>query len=174
VTEFLRPEDGAWHQHDPRIFYFVTTDRFDTPGTPGRSRLWQLRFANPFVPEQGGRITMLLDGTEGQQMLDNITVDRRGNILMQEDPGNQAHIARIWRYEPTTDTLTVLAAHDTSLFQSGSPGFLTHDEESSGIIDASEVLGPGWFLLDVQAHYSIPGALVEGGQLLALYVPDSL
>src|SRR5262245_10222002 len=109
VTEFLRPEDGAWHQSDPRIFYFVTTDRFDTPTQAGRSRLWHLPFDNPFVPELGGRITMLLDGTEGQQMMDNMTVDRRGNLLIQEDPGNQAHLARIWQYTPATDTLTILA-----------------------------------------------------------------
>jgi hypothetical protein len=55
----------------------------------------------------------------------------------------------------------------------GTPGFLTIDEESSGIIDAEDLLGPGWFLFDVQAHYSIAGALVQGGQLLALYNPDS-
>jgi hypothetical protein len=30
------------------------------------------------------------------------------------------------------------------------PAFLTQDEESSGIIDAEEILGRGWFLLDVQ------------------------
>ncbi len=30
VTQFLRPEDGAWDTRDPSVFYFVTTDRFDT------------------------------------------------------------------------------------------------------------------------------------------------
>jgi hypothetical protein len=45
------------------------------------------------------------------------------------------------------------------------------DEESSGIIDVSSILGEGWYLPDVQAHYSITGELVEGGQLLALHVP---
>lgn len=173
VTEFLRPEDGTWHQTDPRLFYFVTTDRFNQPGQDGRSRLWQLRFDNPFVPEFGGTITLLLDGTEGQQMLDNMTIDRHGNLLLQEDPGNQAHIARIWQYTPASDTLKLIAEHDPRFFQSGSPEFLTQDEESSGIIDASDVLGRGWFLLDQQAHYAIAGELVEGGQLLALYNPDS-
>jgi len=47
----------------------------------------------------------------------------------------------------------------------------TQDEESSGIIDASDILGRGWFLLDVQAHkLSADPELVEGGQLLALFV----
>src|SRR5262249_41576046 len=48
------------------------------------------------------------------------------------------------------------------------------DEETSGVIDASDLLGPGWFLIDVQAHYLIPGELVEGGQLLAIQLPDCI
>jgi len=36
-------------------------------------------------------------------------------------------------------------------------------------IGVSHILGEVWFLLDVQAHYAIPGELVEGGQLLALH-----
>jgi hypothetical protein len=53
----------------------------------------------------------------------------------------------------------------------GSPKFLTVDEESSGIIPMSDILGEGWDLLDVQARYSTDGELVEGGQLLALHFP---
>ncbi len=51
--------------------------------------------------------------------------------------------------------------------------FLTRDEESSGIIDVQHILGAGMFLIVVQAHYPIPGELVEGGQLLAFYNPDT-
>ena len=47
-------------------------------------------------------------------------------------------------------------------------------EEASGIIDASELIGPGWFLFDLQAHYSHETELVEGGQMLALYDPAAL
>ena len=54
----------------------------------------------------------------------------------------------------------------------GGPRFITQDEESSGIIDAVDILGPGWYLLDVQVHKSDPDpGLVEGGQLVAMYVP---
>lgn len=50
--------------------------------------------------------------------------------------------------------------------------FITQDEESSGIIDAESILGPGWFLFDVQVHkMSSDPELVEGGQLVSLYVP---
>jgi hypothetical protein len=52
---------------------------------------------------------------------------------------------------------------------------LTDDEGSSGIIDVSEILGEGWFLLDVQAPYkpleNRHPELVGRGQLLALHVP---
>ena len=57
---------------------------------------------------------------------------------------------------------------------SGAPG--STNEESSGIIEAFDLLGAGWYLLDVQAHYALPGdpEIVEGGQLLAMYVDPNL
>jgi hypothetical protein len=167
VTRFLRPEDAAWDSNDPSVLYFVTTNAFSSP-----SRLWRLRFDDIADPAAGGEIDMLLDGTEGQHMLDNLTVSERGDVLIQEDPGNQAYIARIWRYYPATDRLVEVAHHDRDLFEPGSDAFLTQDEESSGIIDASALLGDGWFLFDDQAHTPADDAdLVEPGQLLALHVP---
>jgi len=173
VTGFLRPEDCCWDPQQPRKFYFVTTDRFNTATSVGRSRLWRLTFDNFFQPQQGGTIEMLLDGTEGQQMMDNITIDRHGNLVICEDPGNQAYVASIWYYDTHTDVLTKIAQHDPARFAPGGANFLTQDEESSGVIDASDVLGDGWFLLDCQAHYATDPELVEGGQLLALYNPAS-
>jgi hypothetical protein len=91
--------------------------------------------------------------------------------MLQEDVGENDHIGKIWQYNTTTGKLTMVAEHNPDLFLPGAPDFLTNDEESSGIIDASDFLGEGWFLLDVQAHYALPGELVQGGQLLALHVP---
>jgi hypothetical protein len=172
VTTWLRPEDGAW---DPRSgrqndFYFVTTDRFSTPASVGRSRLWRLRFDDITDPLAGGTVAAMLDGTEGQQMFDNIGVDSHGRIILQEDPGAQAYVAGVWLYDISLRAFIRVAAHNPDMFVQGAPNFLTIDEESSGVIDAKDILGDGWFLLDVQAHYSIPGELVEGGQLLAMYV----
>jgi hypothetical protein len=171
VTAFLRPEDGGWDPSNPNDFYFATTATFAGP-----SRLWRLRFDDGAVPERGGTITMLLDGTEGHHMFDNLTITRRGQILLQEDPGVPGvapdYLATIWRYSIETDTLAAIARHDPERFVLASGGFLTRDEESSGIIDVSEILGEGWFLLDVQAPYNVGDAeLVAGGQLLALHVP---
>jgi hypothetical protein len=171
ITRFLRPEDGAWDPTDPDAFYFVTTDRFDSASQTGRSRLWRLNFDDAAHPEQGGTIDMLLDGTEGQQMLDNLTVNMRGQVLIQEDPGGNDHLARLWLYAPRADVLTEVAHFDAGRFGPDADAFLTNDEESSGIIDASALLGSGWYLLDVQAHYALPGELVEGGQYVALRVP---
>jgi hypothetical protein len=165
VTEFNRPEDGAWDTHDPTVFYFVTTASFS-----GSSRLWKLDFVDPADPAKGGTITALLDGAEGQKMMDNLTVNARGQVLIQEDVGNNAHIAKIWLYDPASDSLTEVAHHDETRFTTGGSQVQTQDEESSGIIPAP-FLGEGWYLLDVQAHFPITGELVEGGQLLALHIP---
>lgn len=174
VTEFLRPEDGCWDPENPRDFYFVTTDRFNTVATPGRSRLWRLRFDTVNDVTLGGDITILLDGTEGQQMMDNMCIDRRGHLMIQEDPGNNAHLAKIWQYDLATDVLSLLAEHDSARFVTGGAAFLTQDEESSGIIDASRFLGPGWFICGVQAHLANPDPeLVEFGQLVAIFNPAS-
>jgi hypothetical protein len=164
VTSFQRPEDGCWDPKNPNDFYFVTTASFT-----GNSRLWRLRFKDISNPAAGGRIDMLLDGTEGPKMMDNITVSR-GKVFIQEDPGNQPYLARIWCYDIKKDTIEAILEHDTALFTSGAPGFLTQDEESSGIIPLHHILGKGWYLAAVQGHYPTDVELVEGGQLVALHI----
>ncbi len=174
VTNFLRPEDGHWdprpgHEND---FYFVTTDAQTSSG--GRSRLYRLRFADVENPAAGGSVTALLDGSEGAEMLDNLTIDAHGRILIQEDPGNHSRRARIWLYDIDSGGLASIAEHNSRFFDPTSPDYLTANEESSGIIDAAALLGDGWFLLDSQAHYGLGGELVEGGQLLAMYVDPAI
>jgi secreted PhoX family phosphatase len=166
VTRFNRPEDGAWDPLNPTDFYFATTASFTTA-----TRLWRLRFSDLNDLPAGGTIDMLLDGSEGGKMFDNMTLDKKGHVYLQEDVGNNAHIGKVWRYTIASDKLTLIAQHNLALFTSGATQFLTQDEESSGIIDASDILGAGWFLLAVQAHYGTDSELVEGGQLLALFDP---
>ncbi|MEE3715131.1 esterase-like activity of phytase family protein [Tumidithrix elongata RA019] len=180
-TTFSRPEDGAWNPLDPSQYFFVTTDRLDQVadgvGTQvGRSRLWRLNFTDITNPDLGGTIDLLLDGTEGGNMFDNMAVDKYGHILLLEDVGNAAHNGKVWQYDIATDSLKMLAKHDPARF--GDIGVsptapFTQDEEASGIIDAQDILGPGWFFVDTQAHYTITGELVEGGQLQALFNPDT-
>lgn len=168
VTEFFRPEDGAWDPNNPNDFYFVTT-----AGFTAKSRLWRLRFDDIANPAAGGTLFMVLDGAEGQKMLDNIGISGNGQIVMQEDPGSQNHIAKVWRYSIANGALEMVAQHDPQRFDPAvAAPLLTMDEESSGVIDVSAILGNGWYLLDVQGHYNIGDTeLVEGGQLLLMRIP---
>jgi hypothetical protein len=175
-TPLNRPEDGAWDTTDPRRFYFVTTASFT-----GNTRLWRITFDDIAQPEAGGTIEVLVDGSlHDVKMMDNITVDADGNVYMQEDVGNNPRLGRIWQYAPATNTLTQLAEHDADRFLVGGAEFLTEDEESSGIIDVTglfagtpgyDVLNNRYFLFDVQAHYTLPGELVQGGQFLMMKTP---
>lgn len=166
VTNFLRPEDGAWDPRRPTDFYFNTTNSFSSP-----SRLYRLRFNDVNNPENGGVIEAVLDGTEGQKMLDNMGFDNYGNLLLQEDVGNNAHLGKQWNYNVDTDVLTLLTTHDANRFVLGAPSFLTEDEETSGAIDMQGILGAGWWMVVDQAHYSISSPIVEGGQMLLVYNP---
>ena len=188
VTQFLRPEDIAWDPSNAARGYFVVTDNVNPNGTATtptvyHSRLYQFTFTDITHPELGGKITAVLDGTEGQVMFDNITVDAQGLVTLCEDPGNNVRVGRVWQYNPTTDHLTELAHHDPALFLQNTdplqPGytpnpatFLTQDEESSGVLDVTSTFGDAHhkaFLIDTQNHAVATGSnaatLVEGGQL---------
>jgi len=168
VTEWWRPEDGAWDARNPNVFYFNTTAKFD-----GTSRLWKLAFRDVRHPELGGKVTRLLDGTEGQHMLDNMAAANNGRqLILNEDPGNNAYLASVYSYNLRSDRLTKVAEHDPSRFSEGGGQFLTIDEESSGTIDVSRFFGRGTYLITTQVHQALADPeLVENGQLQILRVP---
>ena len=178
VTQFRRVEDGHWDPTNPNDFYYVTTDSFG-----GQTRLWRLRFDDVTRPESGGTIDLMYSASPGHveggagpeteprpgEMFDNMTVDSEGRILLQEDVGNNAHLGRIWLFDKDTRTVTELARHNPDLFLT--PPVKTLDEESSGIIDISDIVGEGTYLFDVQAHVRLPDPeLVEDGQFLAMTI----
>ena len=195
-----RVEDGAWDPRNPDDFYFLTTEGGKGARTPtgfyGRDGggLWRLRFDDRERPLAGGTLELLLDGSEAPYLNkpDNMTIDKRGNMLIQEDPGNNVSVARIVEYEIATGYRGVLAQFNPAIFgwtgdmtppatPTDQPvpvpagevdvGLSTVDEESSGIIDARSVLGRGWFLFGAQIHITHPDPeLVEYGQLLAMRV----
>lgn len=174
VTKFARPEDGAWDPQNPNDFYFVTTAGIDQ-----HSRLWRLRFVDPTDPTKGGKLQMLLEGPKenlatspGPKMMDNMSVDKRGKVMIQEDPGNQDYVANVYEYDINSDSVRKVLEFDRGRFEPpGDADFLTRDEESSGIIPMFDILGPGTYLLDAQVHRAHPDAeLVEYGQLLAMKV----
>ena len=173
VTRFSRPEDGVWDPASPNDFYFATTATF-----AGKSRLWQLHFNDPADPTQGGTISILLEGdetggtAEHYHQLDNMTANARGQLVLQEDPADKPYLARVWQYDLASDALDQVASVDPARFTPPTPAPFTQEEESSGVIDVSDILGEGWYLLDVQAHYANSDPdLVQGGQLLAMHIP---
>lgn len=173
-----RIEDGVWDPENPNVYYFNTTEGGDkTPhADSGASRdgggLWKLEFEDIEHPELGGSLTLLLDGSEAIQLNkpDNLTIDG-GQLLIQEDPGDNAHVARIVAYRLDTGELKTLAGFDEQRFKPGAPSLLTQDEESSGIVSVSDELGSGWYLFDAQVHLANPNPeYVEYGQFLAMHV----
>lgn len=180
-----RVEDGAWDPRNRNDFYFLTTEGGDKTPAPGTTSsrdgggLWKLSYEDANHPELGATLTLLLDGSEAPFLNkpDNMDIDTKGNLLIQEDPGGNPQLARIVAYRISDGARGVLATFDPALFkpatENGTDAVLTTDEESSGIIDAKDTLGSGWFLFDAQVHKSNPDPeLVQEGQLLALRVRD--
>lgn len=177
-----RIEDGAFDPKHPGDYYFITTEGGDTTeAEPGVSRdgggLWRLRFKDVSRPAAGMSLTLLLDGSE-QPLLnkpDNMDIDRRGHLLIQEDPGGNDHVARVLAYDLASKRIATLAQFDPDHFAPGATAApATTDEESSGILDVADTFGGGTFLFDAQVHtadgLSDPVTQVEHGQLLSMHV----
>jgi len=156
--EFARVEDGHFDPKKPNDYYFVTTQSDSdplnkavaattpNPATPTVSRdggaLWRIRFNDVSKPLGGATLELLLDGSEDIYMSkpDNIAVDSFGNVLIQEDPGNNAHLARIVSYRISDGKVGTIARFKSEYFTSTSASFITQDEESSGIVDITSEL----------------------------------
>ena len=151
--EFARVEDGHFDPKKPNDYYFVTTESNKdpvataaNPATPTVTRdggaLWRIRFKDVSKPLGGATLELLLDGSESIYMAkpDNIAVDSFGNVLIQEDPGNNAHLARIVSYRISDGKVGTIAQFKAEYFTSTGASFITQDEESSGIIDVTTEL----------------------------------
>jgi len=190
VTEFARPEDGHWS--DARTFYFVTTGAGSVQG-----KLYKVAFTGTQASGEvdyaaGGTVSVALDSTglvglDGAPVpiagFDNMTVTQDGMILIQDDPGNNAYNAKTWMFDPATGSVRQILESDTARFGRsganplGASAPFNVDEENSGIIDVTDVLGRNdgqrHYLAVMQAHYGIAGELVEGGQLYMIsQVPE--
>ena len=169
-TEFARIEDGEWDPSNPNVFYFVTTESNKDPGAtkenpaePGISRdgggFWRLTFVDGQKPELGAKLELLLDGSEPPYLSkpDNMTITKDGIVLLQEDPGNNAHVSRIVAFRPNDGKLVPVAQFNPDYFDKTGSKFMTIDEESSGIIDATSLIAkPGdkanYFYFNAQVH----------------------
>ena len=174
-----RIEDGAWDPEASRRLLLRDhggRHRTRIPAIPrDGGGLWKLTFEDIEHPRLGGTIELLLDGSEAPYLNkpDNVAIDRHGNLLIQEDAGNDPHVSRIVAYDTRSGARGVVATFDPERFAAGGSRFITVNEESSGIIDAKHVLGDGWFLFTAMVHApAADPAHVELGQLLAMKVDD--
>ena len=159
VTKWGRPEDGVW---DPRpgrenYFYWVTTGG-RTGGNRTPARLFCLVFDHISKPWEGGEHHILLDefGPDPDVVdLDNMTMDEKGIIYIQEDTGGSVRLAKIWAYDTNTGESWEWAQYTPKYFAPDSPDFITTNEESSGILPLDGIIGAGWFALNSQVHASV-------------------
>lgn len=183
---FDRLEDPTLYKPKKGRYYFSDTGK--APRTT-RGRIYQFD-VNPSDPTQAS-LKVILDGDAGDDIYnpDNLATSTR-SIVIQEDrespfrgpPGppvaDSGH-NRVLVYDIATGTLQSVArvATPTTL----RPGTW----ESSGVINAFDILGPGWWLTDVQAHGVLapqPGPTLvpnsgptgEDGQLQAIYIPQTI
>ena len=196
ITQFFRPEDGSWDPREGkgREFWFVTTGDEKIPAAA--SRLFHLVFDDITAPERGGTIRIVFGDKGGGRTysvrhLDSACVDPCGRVFVQEDPGGHPDVTRTLLWDPKCETLRVVAKGDPELFcNKGGERFLTHNEESAGIVPVFDLLGEGWYLAAVQCNdheawterlrprglsdagwSQLQRDLYRPGQLFALHVP---
>ncbi len=191
-------------------------------GSSTNGRVWKM-VLDKKDPTKVTSLSILIEGddnpvkTLGEIHQPDNMESTRNSLLIQEDPGSSqqfpfgstdpnATTARIWRYDLGTGALTVVA----SINQAADEGPTDVDGpqttpptiakanlgswESSGVVDASSVLGRGWFFVTIQAHTlwvqkqdgpdaigPPPDANIgkdftfkrEGGQLIAIRIPGA-
>ena len=215
VFQFIRVEDIAYDKNNPRVVYFADTGEPRAIPNAATGRL-QRGSSSTTGSYMNGRIFRMVLNAGNPRVVDSLTVlvnadvggynnpaalhnpdnidTSSGSLMIQEDPGSHngqrtafpnATTARVWRYDLSLGSLAIVAEVDQSLTPASPRG----NWESSGIIDASAIFGPGTWLLDVQAHSLFVESEVrtvtvgaasgpmtfkrEGGQLLLLRVPGS-
>ena len=169
-TEMTRVEDGEWDPINPNIFYFITTESnkdkgatAPNPAEPTFSRdggaVWRLTFVDGQNPDKGAKLELLLDGSEAPYLSkpDNLAVTKNGVLLIQEDPGDNGHVSRIVAFRLNDSKIATVAEFNKEYFAPGAAKFMTQDEESSGIIDATSLFARSgdnnsYYLFNAQVH----------------------
>jgi hypothetical protein len=214
VFQFTRVEDIAYDKRPgmENVVYVVDSGRGATSAggnafTSSNGRIWKL-VLDKTDPTKVTSFSILIEGDDAPvkavneiHQPDNIESTANG-LLFTEDPGSSqqfpfgstdpaATTARIWQHAFATGLNRVVA----KVNQSADEGPLDVDAvttrgnlgawESSGIVDASSVFGPGAFLVDVQAGTFVideeirvegPNTLTyqrDGGQLGLLRIPGA-
>ena len=186
--KFDRLEDAALYEQVKGRYYFTDTGK--APRTT-RGRLYQFD-VRPSDPTRAS-LKVVLDGDKGDDIYnpDNIDTSAR-SVVIQEDrespfrggpvppnpPVADSGHNRVMVYDIRTGTLRSVARVDTT------PPLRPGQWESSGVINAFDILGEGWWLTDVQAHNTpapqpgptlVPNSSTgEDGQLQAVFIPQTI
>ena len=186
--KFDRLEDAALYRKKKGRFYVADTGK--APRTE-RGRIYQFD-VNKGDPTRAS-LKLVLDGDDGDDLYNPDNLDTApGFVVFQEDrespfrggpvppnpPVADEGFNRVLVYNIKTGTITSVARVAT-------PATLRPGTwESSGVVNASRILGPGWWVTDVQAHNTTapqPGPTLEpntgtgeDGQLQAVYIPQTL
>jgi hypothetical protein len=177
VFQFVRVEDVAYDREHSNVVYVVDSGRGATSAggnafTSSNGRVWKL-VLDKKDPTKVTSFSLLIEGDDKPvkaideiHQPDNIE-STEDFLLITEDPGSSqqfpfgstdpaATTARLWRYDLSSGAMDVVA----KVNQSADEGPTDEDAagrgnlgawESSGIVDASKLFGPGAFLIDVQA-----------------------
>ena len=164
------------------VVYIVDSGRgrtaaqtLDTPNFRSTNgRVWKM-VLNPNDPTKVKSLTVVVEGDDNPvktlteiHQPDNIETTRNG-LLLTEDPGSSqqfpvdspdpaATTARLWHVplRNPAEAKVVAKVNQSADGQGtdvdGRPPGNQGAWESTGIVDASNAFGPGWFLINVQAH----------------------
>lgn len=174
---FDRLEDvTAMPNRESRVFI---ADTGKLPSTL-RGRVYQFDIDHAHPTQVTMRLLLNGDAPDNDNIFnpDNLAASER-MLLIQED--RESVFRTDWNYllayDFSSGDLTRIARVDTD------PTLPRGQWESSGVVDARDVLGHDWWLADVQAHSRLefqPGpsglpntAMGEDGQLLAVKIPGS-
>ena len=166
-TSFARIEDGGFNPANPNEYWFQTT-RAGVPGTVAtvgastrnNGGLWKLTFVDVAKPNLGATVELVLDGNESilANMPDNFEFSSDGRyILLQEDPGANDVLSRVVAYDTVGKKFAEIARFKAAFFdKTQTATFMTNDEESSGMINVSNLLAPAatgdTFFFNAQVH----------------------
>jgi hypothetical protein len=177
--DFNRIEDQIDDPNEPGTIYFAETGRANQEITHGR--VYKLK-VDPASP-RNATLSVVLDAAAGDDIFspDNLGISDAALVIQEDRNWKKSGFNRVLVYDLATGTLTAVARTDPdqAIVDDRGPGAW----ESSGIVSVSDLFGRGWWLLNVQAHYtevSVPdqsgepdSATGEGGQLTLLFIPGT-
>jgi hypothetical protein len=228
VFQFVRVEDIAYDPDSPTTVYFADTGTTRLWEDTGSGRLIRkLTSADRPYYDSDGRIFKMILNEDDPTSVDSFSIVAQGRLARQDPgalPADPPIVTVIDIGVGFVNPDNLGAGHNSLMVQedsaanndvwrytmgSGSPGTWIKvasatqagTAETSGIVDASLWLGAGWWVLDVQSHVNLPGAVPAGvwgddpahepiyplgpangsayslrrelGQLLLLYIPGS-